>query len=214
MDSKHDTTPISNVVIFPPTRRNLAKPAEINFHKEILLAYGEHGDLRRTFTVEQDIPQTLERGKNVDYAWHKYAPGFGVRIMRLRRPKGHLAQDEASRYYIARYREHGGKDGAKPLHEDSRRARWGMPPRTEAVEAALESCIGIGEERLSPATIATYRKRWSVLPERWRERKMDEISPRELTLVRFSKHLKLEFGYLGARFLTFRRELTRGQATK
>jgi hypothetical protein len=35
-----------------------------------------------------------------------------------------------------------------------------------------------------------------------------------LTLVRFSKHLKLEFRYLGVRFLTFRRELTRGQATK
>jgi len=35
-----------------------------------------------------------------------------------------------------------------------------------------------------------------------------------LTLVRFSKHLKLEFRYLGARFLTFRGELTWGQATK
>jgi hypothetical protein len=35
-----------------------------------------------------------------------------------------------------------------------------------------------------------------------------------VTLVRFSKHLKLEFRYLGARLLTFHRELTRGQTTE
>jgi len=41
-----------------------------------------------------------------------------------------------------------------------------------------------------------------------------ELEQGVLTLVRFSKHLKLEFRYLGARLLTFHRELTRGQTAE
>ncbi len=182
--------PLGNVLQFPFPKKEEETPWKL---VSAPLVDFEMSRAQLTFASEEEIPRrTPDDAPRVVYAWHRHEPGFGVRIMRRAAPGLHYL-DRHTRFYIARYRGPDGKDvkktlgnvkdlkyseasrQAEALRRDARRKRYGLAPLTDTADVALENYITM-RERLSKSTIDTYRKRWALLPQSWRGRRMDSIS--------------------------------------